>query len=633
MNILIIKTGALGDVVRTSFIAQALKDKYRFKKPKIYWITDPRALPLFNNNPYIDKVIDSEKRASLNKVSFDLVINLEEDIENCRFASSIKASKIIGAFLDKGGAIDYTPESSYWFNTSRISKLGETKADKLKKENKKTHRQIMAEMIGIKEWEKYTPFLRLTDNQRKLANNFLRRYNLSRREIIVGINTGAADTWPKALSVRKTADLINTIYKKYKAKILLFGGPNELERNREIHKYSRAPIIDTGCGNDLLEFPALVSVCNIFITSDSLGMHIALSLKRKSVVLVGPTSPAEIDMYNLGEKILANSNYVSTYRHAPKNIMDKLNLQEVYSAVEKLIQLKITLLITAFEEPNISKALDCALNQKTNYEYQVILSAPDEKTLSVGKIYQKKYKNFKLTQDPGKGKSFALNKSLKEIKTDILILTDGDVYMSENSVEDIANLFLNPEIGAVTGRPIPVEGREKKYGFWANFLFNAAHRIRKQSFENSQFIECSGYLFAFRKDKINKIPLDVAEDTVIPYILWQKGFQIGYSENSKVYVKNPNNFHDWIKQKIRTHKSHEKLYRYVDTKTTPKVKSFKTECRGIFWALSFPKNFKEFFWMVQLIFARFYTWMQYFFDIRILQKHYQDAWERVESTK
>lgn len=169
MDILIIKTQALGDVVRTSFIAQALKDKYKSKKTKIYWITDSRAISLFNNNPYVDQVIDSEKKDVLKDKRFDLVINLEEDLENCKFASSLNFDKIIGAFLNKKGIIDYTSESSYWFNTSRISKLGEATADKLKKDNKKTHRQIISEIIGIKEWKKYVPFLRLNKDQRKFA--------------------------------------------------------------------------------------------------------------------------------------------------------------------------------------------------------------------------------------------------------------------------------------------------------------------------------------------------------------------------------------------------------------------------------------------------------------------------------
>jgi len=36
MKILIIKTGALGDVLRTSFLAQALKDKYKKTNQKYF---------------------------------------------------------------------------------------------------------------------------------------------------------------------------------------------------------------------------------------------------------------------------------------------------------------------------------------------------------------------------------------------------------------------------------------------------------------------------------------------------------------------------------------------------------------------------------------------------------------------
>ena len=634
MNILIIKIGALGDVVRCTFLAQALRDKYKQNNPKIYWLTDTKAKPLFFNNPYVNKVIEKENKNSLLNINFDLVINLEEDEDNCKFASSLKTKRLIGAFYNKQNKIDYTPESEYWFNTSRISKLGEIKADKLKIENKKTHRQIMGELGGINNWAKYTPFLRLNDYQRKFANDFLRRYNLSRTDLIIGINTGAADTWPKALSVKKTSELINHLYKKYNAKILLFGGPNELKRNQEIHKYSRAPIIDTGCGNDLIEFPALVSVCSLVITSDSLGMHIALALKRKTIILIGPTSVNEIDSYGLGEKVVAKSKYVCTYRHAPQDIMDKININEIYLKIDLIITQKITLLITAFKEPNIAKAIESAINQKTKYPFDILISAPDNETIAIAEKYAKKHKNIKVFKDPGKGKSFALNLIFNQLDTDLLILTDGDVYISNNSVEEIINLFNDPEIGCLTGRPTPIENKKTKYGYWANFLFDAAHNIRKNAAIQNSFIECSGYLFAFRKKLINKIPLDVAEDSVIPYYFWEKGYKIGYAENALVYVKNVENFNDWLKQKIRTSKAHETLNKYVNTQMTKRVKTFGNEAgKGISMLFLYPNNLNEFWWTIELAFARVYMWAKVFWDINLKNRNYGDAWERVESTK
>ncbi len=294
---------------------------------------------------------------------------------------------------------------------------------------------------------------------------------------------------------------------------------------------------------------------------------------------------------------------------------------------------KVIILITAFKEPNISRAVESALNQETEYKYDVVLSAPDKPTLNIAEKYSKKHKNFKIIKDPGKGKSFALNFLFSKIDADILILTDGDVYMNKNALEEIMNIFLDEKIGCVSGRPVPQEQRNNKFGYWAHFLFDSAHKIRKNAFEKRNFLECSGYLFAFRKKLINKIPLDVSEDTVIPYIFRQKGYDIGYAERAEVYVKNPNNLKDWIKQKTRTHKAHEKLYLYVDTKSIPRVKSFKTEAGGIFWLLKYPRNFKEIFWTIELAFLRLHTWIKYFFETKLFRKKYSDGWERVESTK
>jgi len=125
----------------------------------------------------------------------------------------------------------------------------------------------------------------------------------------------------------------------------------------------------------------------------------------------------------------------------------------------------------------------------------------------------------------------------------------------------------------------------------------------------------------------------VAEDTVIPYMFWEKGYKIGYAENAKVYVKNVNNWKDWITQKTRTSKAHETLYKYVDLHSTPRVKSFKRESKGVFGLMMYPKTILEAYWTIQLILARLYMWLKVFKDTRLKGNHYGDAWERIESTK
>jgi len=633
MKILVIKIGALGDVVRTSFVAQALKEKYKDKDPHLFWLTHKNAQDIFANNPYVDRLIlDEEKmkdrvtRSYWNREEFDLIVNFAEDLETVKFASFLNAKERIGFFL-KDGKIVPTPTAKEWFDMSLHGEKPQN--DILKKQNKKTHRQMMAQIIGV-DYKKYEPIINLRESQKRLSKDFLRRYNLDMtKDLIIGINTGSAGRWRKQLPVNKTVTLIDRLVKRFNAKIILFGGPNEIERNKEIVKKTKSYIVDTGCYNTLSEFMAFVNCCNMFISSDSLGFHIALALKRKTICLIGPTSHTEIDN-EFGENVIADSKCICCYKKDCKS-MEKISLDKILSSVNRLItKKKVTLLINAYKEPAVSKALEAALNQKTRHHYEVILSAPDKETLSIADKY--KNKNLTVFKDPGKGKSYAINLLLPKISTDILILTDGDVFISDDAVENITNLFFYPEIGCVTGRPVPVETRETKYGYWANFLFNAAHDLRLKLHKHQSFIECSGYLFAFRKEKITRFPIDVAEDTIIPYFFWRKGYKIGYAD-AKVYVKNPNNWTDWIKQKIRTTKSHENIGNYVDVKMTPQVKTFKTELKGFIDLIRHPQSFKECLWAIELAFSRLYMWSRFYLDRLFKIKRYGDAWERIESTK
>ncbi|MEK6792515.1 MAG: glycosyltransferase family 2 protein [Nanoarchaeota archaeon] len=296
--------------------------------------------------------------------------------------------------------------------------------------------------------------------------------------------------------------------------------------------------------------------------------------------------------------------------------------------------MKITVIITSFKEPKtIGRAIEAMLSQKTKIKYNIWVSAPDEETLNVVRKYSKLDKRVNMFKDPGKGKSFALNLLFKKIKSDILILTDGDVFVNDKAIEEIISMFENPQIGCVTGRPVPVENKKTMFGYWANFLFDAAHRIRQKAFDNKEFIECSGYLFAFRKSQVKEIPLDVAEDSVIPYFFAEKGYLIGYASKAEVYVKNVDTWKDWVKQKTRTSKAHATLDKYVDTSKIKRVKSFSNESKGIFNLLSYPRNLKEGWWSILLVFSRFYMWIRVFWDTKLKSKYYGDNWERVDSTK
>ena len=293
----------------------------------------------------------------------------------------------------------------------------------------------------------------------------------------------------------------------------------------------------------------------------------------------------------------------------------------------------ISIIINSFKEPHlIGKAIESILKNNIKEKYELIIAAPDKETASVIKNYAKKHKQIKYLKDEGKGKVNALNLIFKIARGKIIILTDGDVYVSDNSIQEILNEFEDESVGCVSGHPISTNNKNTMLGYFSHLLFDAgAHNIRKLRDGKNQFLECSGYLFAFRNGVIKELPTDVAEDSITPYYFWKNDYKIRYAENALVYVKNPNSLKDFIKQRKRTIGSHAKLKKYAPD--FPKVKSFFNEIRyGLIWALSYPTNLKEFIWTLLLFPIRFYTWFIYYTE-HLFKREYQDKWERIESTK
>jgi heptosyltransferase-2 len=335
MNILIIKLGAIGDVIRTTAILPGLKEKY--KDYSIDWITKKASFDILKNNNLIENtyLIDDVIKSLLKNKEYDLIINLDDDNEACILASKIKHKEIIGAYSEDGKNL-YTESSSLWFDMGLISRFGKQKADELKAKNKKTYPEIIYEILGM-DYKKQEPILNLSDDELDFGKQFADKNSINDNDLVIGINTGAGGRWQdKRLSIKETAELIDKLDNKVNARLLLFGGPTEDERNNKIKQEIKTDIIDAGCNNSLMEFVSLVNLCNIVITSDSLAMHIGTALKKKIVSFFAPTSSAEIELYSRGIKILPKKGCICCYK-SKCDISPEWDIDEFINAVKKLL--------------------------------------------------------------------------------------------------------------------------------------------------------------------------------------------------------------------------------------------------------------------------------------------------------
>lgn len=294
-RLLIIKIGALGDVLRTTPLLYPLKQTYA--ESQITWLTDPAAVPLLKNNQLIDRVLafNPEVDVQLRAESFDLIINLDKAPWAAALAATISAKKRAGFGLHPYGVI--RP-----FNTEAVYAFLLGVDDDLKfRKNRKSYQEIVFEACGFRyKGEEYIL------SAGKGAPAFLQKKHLvDLKRPVVGLNTGSGSVFAgKGWTRDGWLGLVRKIQSELKGACLLLGGDRERELNAFLMEEACSPsLIDTGCDNSLTDFISIVDLCDLVVCGDTLGMHIAIGLKKKVVALFGSTCPQEIDLYGRGVKI------------------------------------------------------------------------------------------------------------------------------------------------------------------------------------------------------------------------------------------------------------------------------------------------------------------------------------------
>lgn len=333
MRVLMIKLGAMGDVLRTTSILPTLVEEYG--KPQITWVTARESIELLSYNPMVDSLmaVDASSLARLRVEAFDLVINPEAAKESSALASIAKGKEKKGFGLSPGGSVfPFNPEAEEIFHMGLF--------DDVKKRNQKTYEQLICRLSGLP-YKRVPPILVLTEEDIRFAEAFRKKARVRNDKPIVGINTGGGGRWTlKRWTTEGFIDLAGRLSEQMGAQVLLMGGPSEVEINRDILWQLEGKVLDTGCFNSTRGFAALIHLCDVVVTGDSLALHIALALGKRVVVLFGPTSATEIDLYGMGTKITANMDCLCCYRQTctvSPNCMESISGETVYGAVKGLI--------------------------------------------------------------------------------------------------------------------------------------------------------------------------------------------------------------------------------------------------------------------------------------------------------
>ncbi|MEY4672879.1 MAG: hypothetical protein RL148_663 [Planctomycetota bacterium] len=295
-KVLVVKLAATGDVLRTTSFLHAVH--VTWPQAKVTWVTKPAAAGLFRGNAMVDEVLATDDMATVARLqteSFDAVLCPDADPDAVAIASMARAKERRGFRRDEqGGVVPLGEGARHWLEMGL--------SDARKRANTETYQTLVARVLGFDPALVREPVLEPSGADRKMAAEVIAATGFS--GTLVGLNTGAGGRWEyKQWTYQHQLEFLRTATAAGLG-VLLLGGPEEVGRHAQLLSATHGlAVFDGGNGNSYGQFAALVERCRVVVTSDSLAAHVAAARRVPAVVLFGPTSAPEIELYGRGVKL------------------------------------------------------------------------------------------------------------------------------------------------------------------------------------------------------------------------------------------------------------------------------------------------------------------------------------------
>ena len=315
-RVCVISLEALGAVLRSTVLLEPIRKKY--PNAHITWITYPSAKSLLDHNSQIDRllVVDGKNSQVFDHLEFDVLMAVDKSMEAGALAERVKAKKKFGFGLAPEGYIrPLNPEAGYQYS------LGLD--DHLKfKVNEKPETQQITESMAMP-WTRSEYILDLTEDEKSEIKTRRAGVLQPGTRGVIGYNTGCSLLFPyKKFTVERGIDVIREWRKRFPDyTVALLGGREDTERQALMKAaFADDPrVVNTPTTEGLRSGMLWMATADTVLSGCSLGMHIAIALKKHVIAWFGVSCLQEVDLYDRGIRIQADVNCSPCWRKSCSN--------------------------------------------------------------------------------------------------------------------------------------------------------------------------------------------------------------------------------------------------------------------------------------------------------------------------
>lgn len=336
-KILIIKLGALGDLILAIPSLQAIRRK--FPNARISLLTGEKVYGIIYQCPYLNEIIVYQRKGRgkiirmfklaqrLKQEGFDIGIDLQNNWQTHLILYLSKVFKRYG--YDRKGGFLLTDKVPY-FHTRGGSKeiLPPVK-----------HQLRLLNLLKINQIDERLELWTSPEDERYIEN-FLSQEWIGSGQRIIAINLFTQ--WEtKNWGLENLSQLATKLMKLYSARIVLIGESKYKKKSENFQSLLKNRIINAVGKTNLGQLIYLIKRCELLITPDSAAMHIAAAVKTPFVALFGPTDPQRhlppAEKFRVIKKNLPCS---PCYKHncLTKKCMKKIKVDDVLEAVKEMLE-------------------------------------------------------------------------------------------------------------------------------------------------------------------------------------------------------------------------------------------------------------------------------------------------------
>ena len=287
----------------------------------------------------------------LKSLVFTLSLRKKYDLSINVYPSNRKEYNVISflAGAKKRAAVKYLRQGA--MNLSFLNNILTAEDDSL--HNVEENIKLVEKITGKAIIEKPSLQFPLRLEEIAKADRILTELAVAPDDLVIGFHPGCATLknhtkrrWEPA----KFAELGRMLIKEKNAKILIFGGPDELELKETISYKINSPAAVTVNTHSLAETAAVMRRCAVFVTNDSSLMHVASALKLNTVAVIGPTNTNYIHPWDTTFKTASlNLECAPCFHYSPKPLtctrtdvqfkcIKELDVQLVYGKVKEFLK-------------------------------------------------------------------------------------------------------------------------------------------------------------------------------------------------------------------------------------------------------------------------------------------------------